>query len=301
MVASLQVHRVYQSDIVVVEDVLCRPCTPACGGEEQAVSNDIVFPRMGSFVKHDSWGRSVADPNHVLFFRQGESYEISHPVDGGDSCTVFSFADDVLREGLDELCVGAPNDNGTVFPQSHCGADSNAWLLHHRLHRRLVAGGTQDVTSDEWALDLLGAVAKNLRRQMAKRHRNSRPRTERAHHDIAHAAQLVLAGHYRSAPSLTELARIVHSSPFHLSRLFRRIVGVPIHRYLNALRLRASLERLAEGEPDLTRLALDLGYSSHGHFSTAFHREFAFTPAQFRSKANSARLRQMSKNLKVLR
>lgn len=301
MAASLKIRRVYQSDIVVVEDVLCRPCTSACGGEEHAVSNDIVFPRIGSFVKHDSWGRSVADANHLLFFSQGESYEISHPVNGGDSCTVFSFANDVLREGLEDLCVGERNDNSAFFPQSHCGADSNAWLLHHRLRRRLVAGAAQDVTSDERALDLLGAVARNLRQRMEKRYRNSRPRTASAHRDLAHAVQLVLAGHYGSAPSLTELARIVHSSPFHLSRLFRGIVGVPIHRYLNALRLRASLERLAEGEPDLTRLALDLGYSSHGHFSTAFHREFAITPVQFRSKANSSLLRQMSKNLKVLR
>jgi AraC-like DNA-binding protein len=83
--------------------------------------------------------------------------------------------------------------------------------------------------------------------------------------------------------------------------VFRHIVGVPIHRYLIRLRLRASLERLASvDEPggaawDLTGLALDLGYSSHSHFTDSFVREFGLTPSAFRNGLTRSRLREMSK------
>ena len=80
-----------------------------------------------------------------------------------------------------------------------------------------------------------------------------------------------------------------------MARVFRQRTGVPLHRYLTRLRLRAALERLAGGVIDLTALALDLGFSSHSHFSDSFRREFARTPSDVRRDA----LREMSKNLEV--
>ena len=57
---------------------------------------------------------------------------------------------------------------------------------------------------------------------------------------------------------------------------------MPIHRYLTQLRLRSSLERLADGANDLTALALELGFSSHSHFTDAFRREFGHAPSRDR-------------------
>jgi AraC family transcriptional regulator len=74
---------------------------------------------------------------------------------------------------------------------------------------------------------------------------------------------------------------------------------VPVHRYLTQLRLRASLDRLADGADDLTALALDLGFSSHSHFADAFRREFGKTPSEVRATATPRTLRQMSKNLEA--
>jgi AraC-like DNA-binding protein len=76
--------------------------------------------------------------------------------------------------------------------------------------------------------------------------------------------------------------RAVHVSPFHLARIFQQQTGVPVHRYLTQLRLRASLERLADGEEDLTTIALELGFSSHSHFTDAFRREFGQPPSEIR-------------------
>ena len=90
----------------------------------------------------------------------------------------------------------------------------------------------------------------------------------------------------------------MHASPFHLARVFQQRTGLPVHRYLTKLRLRAALERLADGANDLTALALDLGFSSHSHFTDSFRREFGRAPSEVRQATGRA-LRQMSKNLEV--
>ena len=40
--------------------------------------------------------------------------------------------------------------------------------------------------------------------------------------------------------------------------------------------------RLAAGAPDLTSLALDLGYADHSHFTNAFRQEWGVPPSRFR-------------------
>jgi AraC-like DNA-binding protein len=54
-----------------------------------------------------------------------------------------------------------------------------------------------------------------------------------------------------------------------------------LHAYRNDLRLRSSLEQLESGG-DLTRLALDLGYSSHSHFTSSFRVLFGVPPSAIR-------------------
>jgi AraC family transcriptional regulator len=41
------------------------------------------------------------------------------------------------------------------------------------------------------------------------------------------------------------------------------------------------LERLRDARGDLTGIALDLGYSSHSHFTFAFRRHFGYAPSAF--------------------
>ncbi len=86
---------------------------------------------------------------------------------------------------------------------------------------------------------------------------------------------------------------------YHLSRVFRRQVGLPLHRHLNRLRLRAALERLVDSRERLIEIAFDLGFSSHGHFTAAFHREFGIPPSVFRRRLSTSLLRQLSKNLEA--
>jgi AraC-like DNA-binding protein len=73
------------------------------------------------------------------------------------------------------------------------------------------------------------------------------------------------------------------------------VEGVPLHGYLTQLRLARALVELPHAS-DLTTLALDLGFSSHSHFTAVFRAAFGCTPSQFRETARPTCARESSLN-----
>jgi AraC family transcriptional regulator len=92
-----------------------------------------------------------------------------------------------------------------------------------------------------------------------------------------------IASRPHGSETLAQIAAQAGCSAFHLVRQFRQATGIGLHAYRTRLRMAQALQRLCDGEPDLTTLALDLGYSSHSHFSATFRRCFGLSPRQVRS------------------
>ena len=291
-------HTIYTSDTVSVIDVRCRACRDDddLRREERSGAHEVVFTRGGTFVKHVGGREILADANHVIFFNGDEPYRVTHPIDGGDDCTVFRFAPRVLRDAIAEHDEWAADRLGGPFAHTH-GPARSVELMRQHVCRAIARRG--ELEADERAVELLGAVLDSAYAVRGERPRAKRSATDRAHRETARATQALLNERFADAMDLAQVARHVHASPYHLARLFRRETGGSIHQYRGRLRLAASLQRLAEGERDLTRLALGLGYSSHAHFTDTFRRTFDTTPSDFRRTASRARLREMSTKLKA--
>ena len=299
MAEELQGTSIHRSATVAINDVCCRAKAGECGAEEWTTAHSIAFVRSGVFVKQVGSRKIVADANQALFFNRHEAYRVSHPIMGGDDCTTFWFAPDVLFAGLTVYEPGARDRPEAPFLHSGVLIDAPAAILLQSLRQSLRAGVANDLAVDASSVDLLAAVLRATFRSNGRPRVRMKPQTARVHREWVDAARVLLASRYCQRLSLDEVARSVHCSPYHLVRVFRRETGIPIHRYLNRLRLRASLERLPEGGCDLMNLALDLGFASHSHFTDAFRREFGAPPTRFRNKVTAASLREMSKNLEV--
>ena len=104
----------------------------------------------------------------------------------------------------------------------------------------------------------------------------------------------MLAGGFRRAHRLDDVARAAGSSPYYLCRSFKKETGRPLRSYLTTLRLRASLERVPDRRADLTDVALELGFPSHSYFTECFRREFGITPTTLRRTATLGRLRELA-------
>ncbi len=289
----------FKSAVACIGDYRCQACDPGRGPEECNTVPGIALVRRGSFVKHLGSRRVVVDAGSAVFFNAWESYRVSHPAGCGDRCSVFHLSDSVLREVLSATDPAAADREFRVFSRTHDAVGPAAYLAHRILLRAIDEGACEPLAADEAALEIAAAVLAGRRSESSTPRSDQRADTQRAHRDLAADARVALNRRLGERISLDDLAREVHSSPYHLARVFRAQTGSTIRRHRDRLRVRASLDAIAGGETDLTRLALSLGYCDHSHFTNAFRREFGTTPSSVRRAATPADLRRMSKFLQA--
>ncbi len=82
-------------------------------------------------------------------------------------------------------------------------------------------------------------------------------------------------------PSLEQIAREVACSSFYLSRTFSKEMGQTIPQYVRQLRMEKAALLLRSGEYNVTEAALEVGYNSLSHFSSAFHQIYGCCPGLY--------------------
>jgi AraC family transcriptional regulator len=281
MAADPAVGMVFEGDRVVLGEFHCWPDNPRwsrenCAGE----GHFVVFPGTSVVIEHDR-RPVVATPNHVMFYNPQQHYRrrLLHP--RGDHCAFLLVQSELLGEVEPRLA-------GTRFPVTHGPLESSTYLLHRLLLRAVAGCAAERLLVEETLCRLLSeALTSGLRLVLAPGHRERRS-TASGHAELVEATKELVARRLGDRLTLGEIARSVHSSPFHLARVFRARTGFSIHGYRNQLRLRTSLQRLFEPEVDLAVLGRELGYSSHSHFTDSFHRTFGRPPSAVRRAGRSA-------------
>jgi AraC-like DNA-binding protein len=86
---------------------------------------------------------------------------------------------------------------------------------------------------------------------------------------------------------IEQLARIAAMSPFHFSRTFRRITGVPPRRFLTALRIHRARRLLLTTDGSITDVCFDVGYNSLGTFVRRFTELTGCCPTRVRAFAQT--------------
>jgi AraC-like DNA-binding protein len=290
---SLQKRRLHLSPLVAVLDVRCRPEALACGCEECASRHELVLARRGAFVLHEDGRRAVVDVNHVTFFNAGHPHRISHLDMAGDDCTALSFSDDLMDEAAAAAGIGGQARGKRPFQALSAPVDASLALKSQIFFADLDHGDKSALTTEERATALLRSAFAAIRKPAGNG--GAVGRRSRANR-IALAAQEWVAARPFENWSLGELAGAVGSSPYHLLRLFRAETGSTIHQYRMRLRLAAAARAILDGCDDLTTLALDLGFSSHSHFTDAFRRRFGLAPSALRSSITRAQRAAIRKN-----
>jgi AraC family transcriptional regulator len=95
---------------------------------------------------------------------------------------------------------------------------------------------------------------------------------------------LKLRAEYCEHLSMDGLSREAGVHPVHVSRVFRRCVGVGIGEYVHRLRIRAACEQMLQRETTLAEIGLATGFADQSHFTRAFRRYTGVTPAAFRNR-----------------
>jgi AraC family transcriptional regulator len=88
--------------------------------------------------------------------------------------------------------------------------------------------------------------------------------------------------------TVDELAAVAGLSRGYFSRAFHAATGESPHQFILARRLAEARERLDSGAQDLALLAVQTGFSSHAHLTTAFGQAFGLTPQAYRRRMGLA-------------
>jgi AraC-like DNA-binding protein len=114
-------------------------------------------------------------------------------------------------------------------------------------------------------------------------------RTRRLARERVEKAKEILRERMQSPPSLEDLAKALNCSSFYLSRQFTQEGGMTMQQYLRQIRMERAAELLRSGRCNVTEAALEVGYNSLSHFSTAFHETFGCCPGLYPLKTPAQR------------
>lgn len=267
--------KVLDLEVGVVEDLRRSPVSGDKSPEGFCTDFQICFPYSGLFVWHVGSDEVVGDANQIVFVRGGEAFRMSSP-------SMCGYAELVITPEIGVLMDIVHADGRHLFehplfrrraaPAAPAMQAARAWFC------RWLAGAAprEGLEAEEALLALIRAALRSdvgrLKRPAAATSATIRRAKELLHERLTDRLRL------------TEIAKEVGASPAYLTDLFTRTEGIPLHQYLTRLRIARAVIELPHAD-DLTALALDLGFSSHSHFTYAFRREFGCTPSEFRARS----------------
>ena len=240
-------------------------------GYEPAIQ--VVLPYFGLFAYSVGSERWLIDPASVLLIKPGWEYRDEQPVEGlGHACLLLNPSETIV----DEILRGRSDAGVPAFGAAQ--SSPALWLLSQSFLSEAISGLTT-LQGDEWMIRVLAMA-------FDRPPINARPSSS----TIARAKEFLHAHPFEKL-SLERVASAVGVSPVYLTQEFTRSEGVPLYQYQLGLRLARALHDLRDCE-DITQLALELGFSSHSHFSAKFRQTFGLSPSQVRGKVRHRRSEQ---------
>lgn len=88
-------------------------------------------------------------------------------------------------------------------------------------------------------------------------------------------------GHVTSPLEISELASSLYVSPEHLSRKFKQETGKTISKYAHCQRIAIAKVLFAQGNTNLTEVAVRTGYHDSSHFSKTFKKVCGISPKDY--------------------
>ncbi|MBE1706648.1 MULTISPECIES: helix-turn-helix transcriptional regulator [Mesorhizobium] len=274
--SQFKVQLLMDTGTVRVRDVVCSGECRHRSDEECTGATHLVFAYRGVFVRHVGRNDAVAEANQLLFFNEAEAYQISHPVEGGDACLDLVIEEGQLRElaPKDQLRAGGV----LAFRRQRRRIDPRAQALVALLRHSLSRNVAETLEAETLALTL-------VRRSLGERTSHVAGASP-GRQKLVDRAKLVLASDLSRRWTLAEIAAEVGVSPVYLTQIFQQVEAMPLYRYHLRLRLARALDLLGRYD-NLTALGMDLGFSSHSHFSASFRQVYGRTPAEFQRSIRS--------------
>jgi AraC-like DNA-binding protein len=267
---------VFRSDIAGVAQFRCPSTDPLFRDSGPCSNHAFVFPRTTGFISRADGTRFVGSPNTVSFYNQHDEYR-REPEGPVSACDFYVVADDVLTGAIAAFDPAVHDRYGQPFRFAFAPVNTSVYVAQRQILNRLAVCAAPDPLGvDESILGILDAVLAGAYGAP------TRPASGRVRDAVDEAQRSIGRTPTRNV-KLRDLAAASGVSPFELCRAFARITGLSMTDYRNSLRIRLALDRIRDPHSDLGHVALELGFSSHSHFTSVFRRHTGMTPSAYRS------------------
>jgi len=237
----------------------------------------VAFPRRAVWIHRADQAPFVADPTVATIYSPGASYERRALSPGGDHSHWFGLPESVAREIVRDADPRAA-DGVDPFPIARAAVPAALLRAQRALVDSLGEPNVDHAAVEERSVDILRALFRAQSKSPSSA-RSPRAPTPAARALVEAAKSEIHRGLFENQ-SVSEIAAALGASTFHLCRTFRSVTGSTLHGYRRELRLRAALELTGAHRGQLSRLALDLGFHSHAHFTAAYRATFGEPPSR---------------------
>ena len=269
-------HLTFATRTVLAGEFRCAPEHWDFRGAGRIHNFVVAFPRSAVWIHREHERPFVADPAIATIYNPGEAYQRAEISPEGDHSDYFAVAEPIARDIVERLDTHAA-DRARVFTHARAPVSSQLYHAQRRVAERLRRSECDTLEAEERVMRIVAEVLRSAYSESGRASQRRR-RRKRSRDLLEGAKELLMSSMYENL-SVTELAARLHVSPFHLCRTFRSATGASLHEYRRSIRLRVALGRVASSRGNLSALALELGFSSHAHFTTAYHKCFGRAPS----------------------
>ncbi len=106
---------------------------------------------------------------------------------------------------------------------------------------------------------------------------------------------------YQDGISLSDLAQQMYTSTSTLSRLFKKQTGTYFAEYVNQVRTKYAVNELLYTEKNMTRIAMDCGFSNASAFTKVFREIYHMAPTEYRQRVKGERVMPQTVDVDIRR
>ena len=246
----------------------------------------LLFHRSSLRLRMSPDREEIVTPLHVSLHAAGDIHAREALNDEGHDFDWIAIAPELMR--VVAHFPGMRDDVQDEDPLAlhACEATAQIFLARRRLFTAASRScGALNSRQIDAAVEHL--LAQVVERTVA-RHRFMRDQqlgTRGRRIQLVEEAKIILAREYQTDLSAMGLAHRLHCSPAYLSRTFHAATGFKLVDYRHELRLRKAAYLIEQADAEIGEIAVRVGFASHSHFSSAFHRRFGITPSEYLNPA----------------
>ncbi len=226
----------------------------------------------------------IVKPGDIILIGPDQIHKTGYIEDAPNSRIVLNFSDEYLKEVLTTF----PDIDFVSFlsnPVNHLltNIDSkDQFMIEQTLEAMVVLYNSEDPNKRTRCKLLLPVLLLHIKNILETRETNTISYPAPTTNPLIADAQKYIAQYYREDLSLQGIADAMYISPYHLSRVFKKHVGIGIVDYIKSIRIKAAQNLLTTTNDSITLISDKSGFSSAAHFRRVFKESTGFSPQKYR-------------------